>query len=46
MLNSLRYEKIFSEIGESTGSQHDPSKDVIFLARHMFPLVSLSLAYR
>ena len=42
MLNILRYEKIFCEIDESIASQHDPSKDVIFLGVHsksIFPFM-------
>ena len=62
MLNILRHKKIFCEIDESTGSWHNPSSDVIFLAvyseaifpfmgyfflkKTVFPLISLSLAYR
>ena len=42
MLNILKYEKTFYEIGESISSWHDPSSDVMFLGVHsksIFPFM-------
>ena len=52
MQKILRYEKIFCKTNESIASSREPSSAVIFLGVHseykktVFPLVSLSLAYR